>query len=102
MSNENDAALRLQIKIASLEAEISKLRSELNPPKFSDLSGKTIANAMQMKHPSCDDSGWLRLAFTDGSAFDIEACYGGYSGESVDEYPTLIFLKHADPALVPA
>jgi hypothetical protein len=56
--------------------------------KFSDLEGKTIAKAEQMKLVGCDDDGYLKLTFTDGTKATIVAYYGGYTGKSEDEYPT--------------
>ena len=40
-----------------------------------------------------DDSGYLRLDFTDGTYCYIVAGYGGYTGGSLDEYPTNIRIE---------
>lgn len=40
-----------------------------------------------------DDEPILRLTMSDGSIFEIEASYGGYSGNSLDEYPAFISVK---------
>jgi hypothetical protein len=60
--------------------------------KFEDLVGKTIASTTQMKPEQYDDEGYLRLQFTDGAECFIVAGYGGYSGESEDEYQTKIWI----------
>ena len=61
-------------------------------PEFDCLIGKTITSAKVMKHKKYDDKGYLRLGFSDGSVELIVASYGGYTGDSADEYPTYIFL----------
>ena len=58
---------------------------------MANLIGKTIATATVMKLPQFDDSGWLRLTFTDGTSTIIVASYGSYTGNSMDEYPTCIY-----------
>ena len=58
-----------------------------------NLVGKTITAATQMKHPTYDDSGWLKLNFSDGTECLITAGYQGYTGESEDEYPTCIGVR---------
>lgn len=68
---------------------------------FEDLQGKTIAKATQMKKPTYDDDGWLKLEFTDGTSCVIWAGYGGYTGESEDEYPTTIGVIESDDGLEP-
>ena len=69
--------------------------------KPSDLIGKTIASAETMKRPGFDDSGWLRLAFTDGTIAVVVARYGDWTGDSEDEYPTSIYITADDRGLVP-
>ena len=61
-----------------------------NRIKTDEIEGKTIAKATFMKAKNFDDEGWLQLDFTDGSSCLIESGYGGYSGKSIDEYPTFI------------
>ena len=56
--------------------------------------GKTIASARQYKHRNHDDEGWLHITFTDGTQIVIIAGYGGYTGQSEDEYPTLLQFAH--------
>lgn len=68
---------------------------------FQDLQGKTIAKATQMKKPKYDDDGWLKLEFTDGTSCVILAGYGGYTGESEDEYPIGIDVIESDDGLEP-
>lgn len=67
----------------------------------SDLIGKTISNVQQMKSKSFDDEGFLRLEFTDGTSRLIIASYSGYTGNSLDEYPTSIYVDEDDWDLVP-
>lgn len=67
-----------------------------------NLTGKTISAATRMKKPEYDDEGWLRLDFTDGTHCVIVAWYGGYTGESEDEYPTSITIADNIEGLVPA
>ena len=66
-----------------------------------DLTGKTIKSATKMKKPEYDDEGFLRIYFTDGTSCDIVAWYGGYSGDSEDEYPTDISVHECDSELIP-
>jgi hypothetical protein len=70
--------------------------------KLSDLVGKTITEATLLKYPELDDEAWLRLRFTDGTECMLEATYGGYSGNSVDEYPAYLVIRQEPPRnLVP-
>lgn len=64
--------------------------------EFSDLIGKTITNAIQMKLPNNDDSGFLKLTFSDNTQAIIVGDYGGYTGSSLDEYPTSIHIVNGD------
>ena len=67
---------------------------------FKELVGKTIREADVCRlfgtknHygelQDFDDEGHLRLVFTDGTACVIVSTYGGYTGESIDEYQTKI------------
>lgn len=73
---------------------------------FMGLVGKTIKRVTQMKLASGeDDKGWLLFEFTDGTNTVITADYGGYTGNSMDEYPTMIFVskvnKKIDDSLIP-
>jgi hypothetical protein len=61
--------------------------------KFSDLVGKTISEAVLLKCPGLDDEAWLRLRFTDGTECVLEATYGGFTGNSVDEYPSFLVVR---------
>lgn len=69
--------------------------------KYKDIIGKTIASVTEMKKPQFDDEGWLRLEFTDGTACTIVSSYGGYTGNSEDEYPTFIGITDKLEGLVP-
>jgi hypothetical protein len=58
------------------------------------LVGKTIASAHVESHlASCDAENVLVLVMTDGSVYEIEGGYGGYSGRSCDEYKELIDVR---------
>lgn len=59
---------------------------------FAPLLGKTITKAHRARVKGKDDTGWLILVFSDGTRAVVEASYGGYTGESYDEYPTRIDL----------
>ncbi len=60
--------------------------------KAQDLIGKTIIEATIKKLANHDDSGYLQLKFSDGSECLIISSYGMYTGDSADEYPTLISI----------
>lgn len=64
-----------------------------NITEFENLIGKTIKSATQKKLKNCDDTGFLVLDFTDGTTTTIVASYGGYTGNSEDEYPTHIEIS---------
>lgn len=61
---------------------------------WTDLSGKTIQSVIPMRLRTYDDVGYLLVTFTDMTSVVI--C-GGYdehwTGQSENEYPTLIYLK---------
>ena len=55
-----------------------------------DINGKTIQSHEFLKVPNYDDTAWLRLNFTDGTACLIESGYDEYTGDSLEEYPVRI------------
>lgn len=56
-----------------------------------DIIGKTITHAQFRKYKEdCDDVPYLDLTFSDGTMITIEGTYGGYTGQSYDEYITFI------------
>lgn len=61
---------------------------------FTELVGKTIKEANQKQLMGYDDIGFLELKFTDETKTLIVANFGGYSGESKDEYPTTIYIDN--------
>lgn len=58
--------------------------------EFQQLIGKTIKKIESYKVKGYDDTGNLKITFTDNSFVFIEAGYGNYTGNSEDEYPTKI------------
>lgn len=60
--------------------------------EYKDLIGKTIVSVQQKKLKGYDDDGFLELKFSDETKVIIVARYGGYTGQSEDEYPTGIFI----------
>jgi hypothetical protein len=68
------------------------------------LIGKTIKKAEYQKIKKIDEDGniydagyddepYLKLEMEDGNIFTIVADYGGYTGNSEDEYPRSIYVK---------
>jgi hypothetical protein len=60
--------------------------------KPSEIIGKTIRDSYRCGNTATDDKGWLVLEFTDGTRVCVAASYGGYTGGSIDEYPTCISI----------
>jgi len=70
---------------------------------FKTLEGKTIAKAELVRSATQDDIGCLRLDFTDETTLFLTASFGRYTGESVDEYPTILKLEtQAEGCVLPA
>jgi hypothetical protein len=61
--------------------------------KFQDIVGKTIARATVYKFKTYDDEPFLKLEFTDDSHCFVIADYGGYTGDSEDEYIRTISIQ---------
>jgi hypothetical protein len=60
-------------------------------PTIMNIIGKTIISADIMQLEGFDDQGFLRLAFSDGSAYIVESSYNcDYTGKSEGEYGTTI------------
>jgi hypothetical protein len=60
-----------------------------------ELKGKTIVSAFIKKEEGkeeYDDTNILQLETADGSIFEVKGDYGGYTGNSQDEYPALISI----------
>jgi hypothetical protein len=57
---------------------------------FFHMTGKTIVSAEQKTIKGYDDEGFLELKFSDGQTCAIISDYGGYTGNSRDEYKTKI------------
>lgn len=62
---------------------------------FNEIIGKTITKADLYRLADYDDKPVLKLEFTDGTHCCVVATYGGYSGESEDEYPCFITRNDA-------
>ena len=79
--------------------EISQESKKINI--FNDMVGKTILSVKQMKLKDYDDAGFLRIIFTDNTHCVI---FGGYdeiyTGDSNNEYPTLIGIAREDRELM--
>lgn len=58
--------------------------------QYKKLEGKEIKSACLLNFPNRDDLGFLKLTFTDKTSVIIESSYGGYTGNSLDEYPTYL------------
>ena len=69
--------------------------------EFRDIEGKTIRSATHVKRPATDDEGWLLLEFTDGTQCVVFSWYGGFTGNSEDEYPTGIGISGNVDGYVP-
>ena len=63
------------------------------------LEGKVIKRVTQMASDKYDDDGFLRLEFTDDTLCIIVSDYGGYTGFSLNEYPTRISVEYDVPGL---
>lgn len=61
------------------------------------LIGKTINEVIQLKADGYDDHGYLLIKFTDKTQVYISATYGGYTGLSLDEYPTGLVIDEEAP-----
>lgn len=70
--------------------------------QFADLIGKTITAADLMKLPRYDDTGWLRLTFSDGTSCVIVSSGDEYTGDSLEEYRQEISIVDHVEGLVKA
>lgn len=67
-----------------------------------ELIGKTIKAANIMQKQGYDDTGYLKLEFTDGTFVVIVSFYDEeYTRNSEGEYPTRIELSQDDNGLIP-
>jgi len=57
-----------------------------------ELVGKRIKSATIMGYKEYDDEPILLLIMEDGTQFNVNAGYGGYTGKSEEEYPTYIHV----------
>jgi len=67
----------------------------LNTSDDEKLIGKTIIKIERKGTKGCDDTPYIVLTFSDGSTAVFEGHYGGYTGESEDEYPRYITLHYS-------
>lgn len=57
------------------------------------LVDRTVVHVVAVPHDDgCDGANVLRLTLDDGSVVDITGGYGGYTGNSCDEYVELISI----------
>lgn len=62
------------------------------------LVDRAIVHAVVVPHDdSCDSANVLRLTLDDGSVVDITGGYGGYTGDSCDEYVEVISIDAYPP-----
>jgi len=55
------------------------------------LYGQTISKAeIKKENEYTDDLNILVLSMENGEVFEIKGCYGGYTGNSMDEYPQFV------------
>lgn len=67
-----------------------------------ELIGKTIKSADIMQSQGYDDTGYLKLEFTDGTFVVVVSFYDDkYTKNSSGEYPTRIELSQDDKGLIP-
>ena len=60
------------------------------------LVGREVASVVAKSHsPACDATNVLLISFTDGTSVEIHGGYGGYTGNSCDEYVELIDVREA-------
>jgi len=59
-----------------------------------ELIGKTIKSAEITGHsPDCDGKNVLVLTMEDGKVFYVIGTYGGWTSNSCDEYPEIIYVS---------
>ena len=58
--------------------------------------GKTIESVKKYGGKGVDDENLIVMTFTDGTSIEIWASYGGYTGQSEDEYPSFIGIETED------
>ena len=62
------------------------------------LVGRTIAAAEVVAHdPDCDGENVLALTMSDGTVWRVMGSYGGYTGNSCDEYFELVSVSQDLP-----
>ena len=58
---------------------------------LSELVGQTIKSAeIKKENEHTDDLNILVLTMESGEVFEVKGCYGGYTGNSMDEYPQFV------------
>ena len=65
--------------------------------ELQNLVGKTIIKVALEKEEKFDDIPYLHFYFDDNTEYWSYATYGGYTGESVDEYPAYIRVTDQVP-----
>lgn len=64
--------------------------------KLLSLKNARIKCAHQLKRKHVDDKGYLLLILSNNKNILISSCYGDYTGNSLDEYPTNIKMDEVD------
>lgn len=58
------------------------------------LVDRAVVHVVAVPHDDeCDSANVLRLTLDDGSVVDVEGSYGGYTGNSCDEYIEFVSIE---------
>lgn len=58
--------------------------------------GKTIKNIVRWNMEGFDDENVLQIIFTDNTSIFFISDFGGYTGESKEEYPSFVYTTDDD------
>lgn len=61
-----------------------------------ELYGKTIKKIVTNYDENFDDKDSIIIEFTDNTKIDINSSFGGYSGDSKDEYPCFVYFGNLE------
>ena len=57
-----------------------------------ELYGKTIKRIVTNYDENFDDEDSIIIEFTDNTKIEVKSSFGGYTGESKDEYPCFVLV----------